>query len=157
MRVSQSFRLPQAYFNDLCAIQLVFVLFAGIIKKMLEETENYDLILNRSELASLEGLIQLLEVFSVFTKFIQGQDYATMNTLALFHAEIVDSLKKVQLFSTDSIILKAVDILMDALNKRIPVNNDMIGSALLDSRMHSLPMIREWLNRNGNSLVQFLF
>lgn len=99
----------------------------------------------------LEGLIELLETFNVFTKFIQGQNYATMNTLALFRAEIVDSLKKVQTFSLDSVILRAAEILMEAVDKRFPINNDMIASALLDPRMHSLPMIREWLNCKSNS------
>lgn len=99
----------------------------------------------------LEGLIELLEAFNVFTKFIQGQDYATMNTLALFRTEIVDSLEKIQTFSSDSVILRAAEILMEALEKRFPINNDMIASALLDPRMHSLPMIREWLNSKGNT------
>lgn len=113
------------------------------------ETDNYDLIPNRSELALLEGLVEILEVFNVFTKFMQGQDYATMNTLALFHTEICDSLKKVQTFSMDSIILKAVDILTEGINKRMPIDNAMIGAALLDPRMHSLPIIKEWLNNTG--------
>lgn len=122
---------------------------AGIIKKMLEETENYDLILNRSELALLEGLVELLEVFSVFTKYIQGQEYATINTLALFHSEIKERLEKIKVFSLDDVILKAADILMDGLEKRLPIDNDMIGGALLDPRMHALPIIKQWLNSNG--------
>lgn len=118
---------------------------------MLEETENYDLILNRSELGLLEGLIELLEIFNVFTKFMQGQNYATMNTLALFRTEIYESLNKVKVFSVDSVILRAADILMEAVDKRLPIDNDMIGSALLDPRMHSLPIIKEWLNSSGTS------
>lgn len=121
----------------------------GIVKKILEVSENYDLILNRSEMSLLEGLVELLEVFNVFTKFIQGQDYATMNTLALFHTEICDSLEKIKVFSMDSVILRAADLLMDGVKKRLPINNDMIGSALLDPRMHALPIIKEWLNSSG--------
>lgn len=119
------------------------------MKKILEESDDYDLILNRSELTLLEGMVELLEVFNVFTKFIQGQDYATMNTLALFHTEICDSLEKIKIFSTDSVILRAVEILTDGLKKRLPIDNDMIGSALLDPRMHALPIIKEWLNSSG--------
>ena len=116
---------------------------------MLQETENYDLILNRSELGLLEGLIGLLEVFDVFTKFMQGQDYVTINTLALFRTEIYENLNKMKVFSVDSVILKAVDLLMESLDKRLPIDNDMIGSALLDPRMHSLPIIREWQKSTG--------
>lgn len=115
----------------------------------MEETENYDLILSRSEQALLGGLVELLEVSSVFTKFIQGQDYATINTLALFQSEIKDRLEKIKLFSMDDVILKAADILMRGLEKRLPIDNDMIGGALLDPRMHALPIIKQWLNSNG--------
>lgn len=121
----------------------------GIIKKLLQETENYNLILDRSELALLEGLVELLEVFNVFTKYIQGQDYPIINTLALFHSEIKDRLEKIKLFSLNDVILKAVDILMNGLEKRLPIDNDMIGAALLDPRMHALPMIKQWLNSSG--------
>lgn len=125
-------------------------MYVGILKKMLEQTENYDLILNRSELALVAGLIEILEVFNVFTKFMQGQDYATINMLAIFRTEIDDKLKNVKIFSVDALILRAVDILMAGLEKRFPINNDMIGSALIDPRMHSLPIVIEWL-KNGMS------
>lgn len=127
---------------------------AGIIKKLLEETENYELILNRSELASLEGLVELLEVFNIFTKYIQGQEYATINTLALFRSEITERLEKIKLFSLDNVILKAADILLDGLEKRLPIDNDMIGAALLDPRMHALPIIKQWLNSNGTLQIE---
>lgn len=125
------------------------IVCAGIVKKVLQDGECYELILNRTELALLEGLVNLLEVFNVFTKFIQGQEYATINTVALFRSEITDHLEKIKLFSVDSVICKAVDILLDALDKRLPVDNDMIGSALLDPRMHALPIIKQWLDETG--------
>lgn len=117
------------------------------------------MILNRSELALLGGLVELLEVFNVFTKFMQGQEYATMNTLALFYSEIRDNLNKMKIFSVDHVILKAVDILTEGLEKRLPIDNDMIASALLDPRMHSLPIIKEWLDSTGmiDPLISILY
>lgn len=122
----------------------------GIIRKILEETENYDLILNRTEIDLLHGLCSILEVFSIFTKSIQAQEYPTMNVMALFYSEISDSLEKMNVFLEDSILLQAVSILKTNLSKRFPVTDVMIASAILDPRMHGLPIIREYLSDNGS-------
>lgn len=123
--------------------------FLGVIRKILEETENYDLILNRSEIDLLHGLCSILEVFNVFTKSIQAQEYPTMNVLALFRAEILDSLEKSSIFLVDKVLLDAVSILKTNLDKRFPMTDEMIASAILDPRMLGLPIIREYLIDNG--------
>lgn len=122
---------------------------SGIIKKVLEQTENYDLILNRTEIDLLHGLCSILEVFSIFTKSIQAQEYPTMNVMTLFYSEILDSLEKMNIFVEDDILLRAVSILKANLSKRFPVTDLMIASAILDPRMHGLPLIREYLLDNG--------
>lgn len=122
---------------------------SGIIKKVLEQTENYDLILNRTEIDLLHGLCSILEVFSIFTKSIQAQEYPTMNVMTLFYSEILDSLEKMNIFVEDAILLRAVSILKANLSKRFPVTDLMIASAILDPRMHGLPLIREYLLDNG--------
>lgn len=121
----------------------------GVIKKILEHTENYDLILNRSEIELLEGFANLLEVFNVFTTSIQAQQYPTMNVLALFYSEILDSLEKVNAFAVDTVLSDAVAILKANLENRFPVNDEMIASAILDPRMHGLPVIQDYLSKNG--------
>lgn len=121
----------------------------GIIRKILEETENYDLILNRTEIDLLHGLCSILEVFSIFTKSIQAQEYPTMNVMALFYSEIMDSLEKMNLFLEDDVLIQAVSILKTNLSKRFLFTDVMIASAILDPRMHGLPLIREYLSDNG--------
>lgn len=69
--------------------------------------EKYDLILNRNEIALLGGVNELLDIFNVFTTFIQGNEYPTMNTFVLFYAEIEDRLKKIIAHSEDEVITRA--------------------------------------------------
>lgn len=63
--------------------------------------EKYDLILTRNELLLLEGLVELLDVFNIFTKYIQGNSYPTMNTVLLFYTEIQERLKYMAQYSLE--------------------------------------------------------
>lgn len=61
-----------------------------IVKKVLVKYGFYEMILSNEELLLLEQLIELLEVFEVFTKFVQGEFYPTLNSIVLFRTEIID-------------------------------------------------------------------
>lgn len=50
----------------------------------------YDLLLSNEELELLGNFVELLEVFEVFTKFIQGEFYPTLNSIVLFRTEIIN-------------------------------------------------------------------
>lgn len=104
-------------------------------------------------MALLDGVIELLDVFNIFTTFIQGNEYPTMNTFALFYTEIEDQLKKILEFSEDDVIIRAANILLTNLPKRLPLSIDFIGAALIDPRMQRLPIVREWLNTNGTFII----
>lgn len=97
----------------------------------------------------MHGLCSILEVFEIFTKSIQAQDYPTMNVMALFYSEILDSLQKMDLFTEDVVLIEAISILKQNLSKRFPVTDVMIASAMLDPRMNGLPLIKEYLSDNG--------
>lgn len=47
----------------------------GTIKKYFQEKELFDYILKVDEIEILSGLIELLEIFTTFTKIIQGDKY----------------------------------------------------------------------------------
>lgn len=115
-------------------IKFNLLFYLGIIKKLLERVEKYDLILNRNELALLDGLVDLLEVFNVFSTFIQGNAYLTMNTFVLFYAEIKDRLTQIRALYDDEndVVVKAAEILLQNLDKRLSLNAECIGASLID-------------------------
>lgn len=112
--------------------------------------EKYNLILDRSELSLLEGLVELLDVFNVFTKYIQGNFYPTMNTVLLFYTEIEDRLNYVAKYSLEQPISNAAKLLLKKLPKRIEILNEFVAASLLDPRLQHLDIIEKWLAKNGN-------
>lgn len=107
--------------------------------------------MNREELMLLDGLVELLDVFNVFTTFIQANSYPTLNTFLLFHTEISDRLNKMCIIYDDEndVIRKSAEILLKNLNVRLPVTEECIGAALIDPRMQHLPIINEWIMTKG--------
>lgn len=134
------------------------MIYLGIIKRSLEKIEHYDYILTKNELSLLEGLVDLLDVFNVFTTFIQGNSYPTLNTFVLFYAEISDRLNQICTFydDEDEVIVKAAKILLSNLDNRLPLNEECIGAALIDPRMQRLPIIDKWLMEKGKCLLVHL-
>lgn len=113
--------------------------------------------MNRIELALLNGVVELLDVFNVFTTFIQANEYPTMNTFVLFFTEIQDRLKSIIDHDEDEIIVKAAQVLRTNMANRLPLSMEFIGAALIDPRMQRLPIIQEWLNTNGTFIILLLF
>lgn len=123
----------------------------SIIKKALENMEQYELIMNRNELQLLDGIIELLDIFNVFTTFVQGNEFPTMNTFVLFHSEITDRLQKIIDYDDDDVITRAAEILLKNLDKRLPLTDESIGAAIIDPNMQKLPAIENWLISKGKS------
>lgn len=64
--------------------------FADVVKRCLELSEDYDLILNKKELEMLSDYVKLLDVFNIFTVYVQAKNYPTMNSIMLFRSEIIE-------------------------------------------------------------------
>lgn len=109
----------------------------------------YDYILSASEMTLLQGMIELLDVFNVFTIYVQGNQYPTMNTMALFYTEIEDRLKKIQQFNTNETIGNAAGILLRKLPERFELQNDHIAAALIDPRIQHLEIVNKWITNRG--------
>lgn len=109
----------------------------------------YDYILDVGEMALLEGLVQLLDVFNVFTTYVQGDKYPTMNTMALFYTEIEDRLKEINLFNTNALIENAANILLKRLPERFELQNEHIAAALIDPQIQHLPIVDRWIRERG--------
>lgn len=127
----------------------LFAIKSGTIRKAFEEMGKYEYILSISEMALLDGMVHLLDVFNVFTIYVQGNQYPTINTMALFYTEMVDRLEEIKLFNTNEIIEKAADILLNKLPERIKLENDHIAAAIIDPRIQHLDIVNKWITENG--------
>lgn len=117
--------------------------------------EKYELILKGDELSLLAELVELLDVFNVFTKYIQGNSYPTMNTVALFYTEIEERLSYFAKYSIQEPISTAAKLLLEKLPERIELVNEFIAASLLDPRLQHLDIIEKWLTQKGNSFLTF--
>lgn len=67
-----------------------FLQLLDIIRRCLERNKEYDLIMRETEIKFLEDFVEVLEVFQVFTSYVQGDRFPTLNTLILFRSEIIN-------------------------------------------------------------------
>lgn len=126
------------------------IFFSGVIRKCLELHSMYDSIMSNYENQLIGGLVELLEVFSVFTKYIQGDKYPTLNILPIFYSEIETRLSTIILMSPNATIQKASEVLLRNLGKRLVLNEIVIAAAIVDPTMQHLSVVNEWLEKNGN-------
>lgn len=119
------------------------------MKKCLERIEKYDLILTKGEVSLLEGLVELLDIFNIFTKYIQGNSYPTMNCVLLFYTEIEERLQYFAKHSLEKPISNAAKLLLENLPKRIEILNEFVAASLLDPRLQHLKIIEKWLIEKG--------
>lgn len=115
----------------------------------------YEYILNPGEIALLNGIVELLDVFNIFTVFIQGCEYPTMNTIVLFYTEIEDRLNKIEQFNTIETIEKAAKILREKLPERIQLLNEYIAAALIDPHLQHLEIVDRWISDRGMWSLQY--
>lgn len=127
----------------------------GIIRKAFEDMGKYNYILTTSEMTLLHGMIELLDIFNVFTVYVQGDQYPTMNTMALFYTEIEDRLEKIRLFNTIETIENAATILLEKLPERFELKNEHIAAALIDPRMQHLSIVNKWISDHGIVCIHF--
>ncbi|XP_055306784.1 uncharacterized protein LOC129571046 [Sitodiplosis mosellana] len=118
---------------------------SAIVKKCLEHHAAYELILSRSELALLGRIVEVLEVFNTFTKYVQGNSYPTLNSLILFYVEIKGNLEQIQRENMCEVINKVVNILLKNLDHRFQLTDACIAAAILDPSSQHLPLIQSWL------------
>lgn len=115
----------------------------------------YEYILNASEMGLLTGLVELLDVFDIFTVFIQGCEYPTMNTMVLFYTEIEDRLKKTSLFNMNETIENGAKILLEKLPERMEILNEHIAAALIDPNIQHLEIVNKWISEKGIKPLQY--
>lgn len=154
--------------NCIYALALFHDEHKSIIKKCLEDNYKHDLVLTQDETALLSQLVDLLKIFQIFTKFIQGNEYATQNLFPIFYSEVQSSLKKtiedfvvfdenslsvadddVVASSEEPVIITAAKILLNHIDERLKLTSESIVAAIVDPAMQHLPVIDQWLRKNS--------
>lgn len=114
---------------------------------MLEGLGCYELVLDKKEIKLLSGLADALKPFNDFTKLIQGVNYPTINLIPLLITEIDHQLTQQRMFTEESLVVDAIDILLLNLKKRIGMNEIVIAAACLDPAVQHLPLLDDWLTK----------
>lgn len=123
----------------------------------MEKNEFYDFILNVEESILLGGLVELLEVFNIFTTYIQSNQFSTLNMLVLFREEIKSKLDTISLMSDIAVIRKAAHILIGNLENRFPLTMDVIAASIIDPSVQHLKAIDDWLLLEGNKKIKHMW
>lgn len=110
------------------------------------------MILTASESILLGGVVELLEIFNVFTIYIQGNTYPTMNSLLLLYSEIKDRLETISIICSIDVIQKAADILLENFEARFPVTLEIIAASILDPSVQYIKFVNEWLKQKGKTI-----
>lgn len=123
--------------------------FTDIISEVLIRRRCYQLILTEDEKALLNGFMNILEPFEMFTIGAQANKYPTLNMELLFRTEIDAKLNELQVevfLSSEATLNDAIDFLKSRLDHRFPVTDEAVAAAILDPAVQHLPRIDEYLN-----------
>lgn len=129
----------------------------GIIRSSLERMEAFELILTKDEIETLNGLACVLKPFDELTKIVQGVEYPTINLVALLLTHIEDELETLRVLSSNVFVKEAIDIILNNLDKRLEITDEMIAAACLDPSLQHLPIIARKLNEKGEVICFFHF
>lgn len=127
---------------------------AETIKVCLQHLELYSLVIRESDKKLLIGFHQILDVFNIFTKFVQGK-YCTVSNMILFYVEIKDTLSK--FVATNVGVLKqCAKILLEQLPNRFDISEEMLVAAIVDPWSQNIGFIDEYLNNKEFTRLSFL-
>lgn len=122
------------------------------LKKYFQNSEQFEFILKADEIELLSGLNELLEMFTMFTKIIQGDKYPCLNYHVLLYTTIEDRLMTLMTFNENEVILSAAEVLYNNLVKRIGLFTESMAAAILDPMFQNLPLIDTWIE--GHEIYQ---
>lgn len=130
-------------------------LFVDTIKQCLQHLELYGYVLRENEKTMMIGLNKILDIFNIFTKFVQSTKYCTMSYMLLFYEEIRDKLQT-QINSNIGVLRQCAQLLLKELPQRFEISDEVIVSAIIDPWSQHLRLIDEKLNEKGITKLSFL-
>jgi len=134
-----------------------FLKNADNINNCLALLKRYDIILSDTELTLCSDLIKVLHVFEKATDILQGDSYPSLNLASLCYVDIIDSLKELLADENSSKIVEtSASFLLENLNKRFPITENIVAATFLDPSTQNLPLISEFLSKNNTDMITLL-
>ncbi|KAJ6642307.1 E3 SUMO-protein ligase ZBED1, partial [Pseudolycoriella hygida] len=117
------------------------------IKPTKRHKSYHHLIISDEEHRTIKEFIEILQIFEKATDMFQGSNYPTMNMTMIFYIETKDRLNELLRDKKLSKLAKrAVQIILDAFDKRFKANDNMILASFLDPSMQHLQIIKDHFN-----------
>ncbi|KAJ6639275.1 E3 SUMO-protein ligase ZBED1, partial [Pseudolycoriella hygida] len=117
------------------------------IKPTKRHKSYHHLIISDEEHRTIKEFIEILQIFEKATDMFQGSNYPTLNMTMIFYIETKDRLNELLRDKKLSKLAKrAVQIILDAFDKRFKVNDNMILASFLDPSMQHLQIIKDHFN-----------
>lgn len=136
-------------------ISIYFLFFADTIRTCLERSQLYSLIVNESDRKLMEKFVEILDVFNIFTKFVEGTKYTTINYMLLFYVDINDKLQKIASKSNGT-IRDCAQILTKEIKNRFEITNDMLVAAVIDPWSQHIPYLNTLLQERNHTKMELL-
>lgn len=121
-------------FQSLNCVLIFFPLpffFIDVIRTCLEKKQLYHLIISDFDKILIDDFIEILDIFNLFTKFVQGNRYTTINYMLLLYVEIEHKLKDT-ISKKHGTVKKCAEILWQKLPHRFEISTDMLVAACCD-------------------------
>lgn len=132
----------------------VVICYESVIINCLNVIELCDLIPKESERALLKEISEVLGSLRTASEILGGCKFASLNLALLFRAELISSL---QASNIDSPILcKFKENMLHSVERRFPISELQLCSALFDPSLRGLQTIDEYLYQNNSSKDSFL-
>ncbi|CAG9792672.1 unnamed protein product [Diatraea saccharalis] len=125
------------------------------VNNLLAQVNQHDLKIYQQEWNLLEDLIRFLRKFREVVEMLSTQKTASLNLALVFRLEIRDILNSLSDEET-LIMLSLKNKMLAKLDKRFPITDKIVVSALLDPRFISLSQIDSYLEQKNTTRAAFL-
>ncbi|XP_037029353.1 uncharacterized protein LOC119069409 [Bradysia coprophila] len=134
-----------------------FIKNTDTINNYLGSIRRYDQVFSDTELKLAKDFVKVLEVFEKATDVMQGISYPSLNISVFCYVDIKSSLEALNTCVTSSpIIEKSTAFLLERLNHRLPITENMIVAAFLDPSMQNLPLLSSYCRSRDVDMFELM-
>lgn len=115
----------------------------------------YALIILDRDKKLIEGFNKILDIFNIFTKFVESTSFSTLNNLILFYVDIKDKLTSAR-DENVGVLRDCANLLLENLPNRFEITDNMIAAANIDPWSQHVAYIDEILSSKNTNRLDFM-